>query len=252
MSNRDRARTIWQRPEPGARRPRHTREQIAAAALAIADREGFEAVSMRRVAAEVGAGTMTLYHYVRTKDDLVDLMDDAIMGEVLVPDGELPATWREAVGAIARRSHAAFIRHPWALGALSGSGGGPNGMRHFEQSLASVASLDIDMTAKLDLIALVDDYVFGFVFRTSQMEEAFSDTVGEETIAELLPHFEAQIRSGDYPHIAALFGDGLFGDGDTRETWELILATMTAPARFEQGLELLLDGIEAKLGRDGA
>ena len=89
--------SIWDRPEPGSRRPRHTREQIAAAALAIADREGFEAVSMRRVAAEVGAGTMTLYHYVRTKDDLIDLMDDAIMGEVLIPDGELPATWREAM-----------------------------------------------------------------------------------------------------------------------------------------------------------
>ena len=181
MSNRRIATdSIWERPEPGTRRPRHTREQIATAALAIADREGFEAVSMRRVAAELGAGTMTLYHYVRTKDDLVELMDDAIMGEVLIPDGELPATWREAMRAIARRSHGAFVRHPWALEALRGARGGPNGMRHFEQSLAAVASLELDTRAKLELIAIVDDYVFGFVFRTAEMADSFGKTASEE------------------------------------------------------------------------
>jgi AcrR family transcriptional regulator len=242
MSNRDHISSIWDRPEPGSRRPRHTREQIATAALEIADREGFEAVSMRRVAAEIGAGTMTLYHYVRTKDDLIDLMDDAIMGEVLIPADELPGTWREAIAAIARRSHHVFLHHPWALQALTGSRGGPNGMRHFEQSLAAVAPLDIDARAKLELIATVDDYVFGFVFRTGEVAAAFTDTTHEEVMTELLPHFEAQIRSGEYPQIEALFGDG-----DTRETWELIVETMTDPSRFERGLGLLLDGIEAGL-----
>jgi AcrR family transcriptional regulator len=237
--------SIWERPEPGSRKPRHTREQIAAAALAIADREGFEAVSMRRVASEIGAGTMTLYHYVRTKDDLVDLMDDAIMGQVLIAEGELPATWREAIRMIARRSHEVFLRHPWALQALSGSRGGPNGMRHFEQSLAAVSSLAIPARAKLELIAIVDDYVFGYVFRTGEVAAAFDAMAQEEVIAELLPHFEAQIRSGDYPHI-----ETLFGDADTRETWELIVETMTAAARFEHGLDLLLDGIEARLDGD--
>jgi AcrR family transcriptional regulator len=244
MSNRDRTSSIWERPEPGARRPRHTREQIAAAALAIADRDGFEALSMRRVAAEIGAGTMTLYHYVRTKDDLVDLMDDAIMGEVLIPAGELPATWREAMRAIAHHSYGAFLRHPWALKALSGARGGPNGMRHFEQSLAAVASLDLDVRAKLELMAIVDDYVFGFVYRSGEMAESFSATATEEAIEELLPHFEAQVHSGEYPNIEALFGDA-----DTRATWQLVVDTMTAASRFEEGLECLLDGIESRLIR---
>jgi len=246
MSNRDRLSSIWERPEPGSRRPRHTREQIASAALAIADREGFEAVSMRRVAAEIGAGTMTLYHYVRTKDELIDLMDDAIMGQVLIPDGELPAAWRDAIATIGRRSHDVFVRHPWALQALTGARGGPNGMRHFEQSLAAVSSLDVDPRTKLAVIAMVDDYVFGYVFRTGQVAAAFEATAKEEIIVELLPHFEAQIHSGAYPNI-----EHLFGDADVRETWELIVETMTAGPRFEQGLELLLDGIEAKLARDG-
>jgi AcrR family transcriptional regulator len=234
--------SIWDRPEPGTRKPRHTREQIAAAALAIADREGFDAVSMRRVAQEIGAGTMTLYHYVRTKADLVDLMDDAIMGEVLIPDGELPEAWRAAVRMIACSSHAAFLRHPWALRATNDSSGGPNGMRHFDQSLAAVASLAIDVRAKLEVIGIVDDYVFGYVFRTAEVAAALSATTTEERIEELLPHFETQIRSGDYPHIQALFGDT-----DTRQTWELVVEVMTAESRFEHGLDLLLDGIEAKL-----
>jgi AcrR family transcriptional regulator len=242
MSNRERIDSIWDRPAPGARRPRHTREQIAAAALAIADREGFEAVSMRRVAAEIGAGTMTLYHYVRTKDELVDLMDDAIMGQVLISEDELPGTWREAIHAIASRSREVFSQHPWALEALSGSRGGPNGMRHFEQSLAALATLEIDPRAKLELLAIVDDYVFGFAFRTAELAASFDKATQQEIIAELLPHFEAQIRSGDYPNIEALFGGS-----DIRTTWELIVETMTAESRFEKGMQRLLDGIEADL-----
>ena len=154
---------------------------------------------MRRVAAEIGAGTMTLYHYVRTKDDLVDLMDDAIMGEVLIPDGELPGDWRAAMRAIAARSHATFVRHPWAMQAMSGSRGGPNGMRHFEQSLAAVSSLAIDGRAKLELIAIVDDYVFGYVFRTGEVAASFSEMASDEVIAELMPLLRGPARDGGVP-----------------------------------------------------
>ena len=87
--------SIWLRPEPKGRQPSLSRSQIAGAALAIADAEGFEQVTMRRVAARLRAGTMTLYHYVRTKDDLVALMDDALMAQVLVPSAELSKGWRD-------------------------------------------------------------------------------------------------------------------------------------------------------------
>src|SRR3954447_23595661 len=98
MSRRERADApIWARPAPGSRRPAYTREQIARTAIAIADAEGFEAVSMRRIAADLGAGTMTLYHYVGGKDELVALVSDAIMGEIVVPDDELPDGWREGL-----------------------------------------------------------------------------------------------------------------------------------------------------------
>src|SRR5262245_27967501 len=65
---------VWTRPEPGSRKPRFNRDEIAAAAVRIADAEGLEALSMRRLAVELDAGTMTLYHYVRTKDELLALV----------------------------------------------------------------------------------------------------------------------------------------------------------------------------------
>ncbi|MBX5483044.1 MAG: helix-turn-helix transcriptional regulator [Myxococcaceae bacterium] len=112
LSKRSDEGPIWARPDPGARQPRFTRQRIAAAALEIADKEGFEAVSMRRIADALGAGTMTLYHYVRTKDELVALLDDALMAEILVPEDELSDHWQEALTTIARRTRKVFIRHP--------------------------------------------------------------------------------------------------------------------------------------------
>ena len=100
---------------------------------------------MRRVAQRLGAGTMTLYHYVRNKDELIALMSDAVMAEVVVPEGELSDDWRAALTQIANRSHAAFSAHHWVFQRMGDDGvPGPNGMRHFEQSLQAVAALGLD------------------------------------------------------------------------------------------------------------
>src|SRR5277367_3024482 len=103
---------------------RLTRETIGAAALSIADKEGFEMVSMRRVARELGVGTMSLYYYVKTKDDLIAVMDDALLGEALLP--KLPRNWRRAIVEIAKRTHTVFIRHPWALVSMLSAPSGLN------------------------------------------------------------------------------------------------------------------------------
>src|ERR1700677_837924 len=95
---------IWAVPPPAERKPRYTREQITGVALRIADTEGFDAVTMKRIAAELGAGTMTVYYYVRNKTDIVALMHDAILADVLIPGRELAAGWRDAMAAIARRT----------------------------------------------------------------------------------------------------------------------------------------------------
>jgi AcrR family transcriptional regulator len=236
------AEPIWTRPEPGARRAGYTREQIAATAIAIADADGFEAVSMRRVARELGAGTMTLYHYVRTKDDLVTLMDDALMGEVLVPDDELPLDdWRTALTEIATRTRATFLRHPWSFEGLGEASGGPNGMRHFEQSLAAVSQTGLDERSQLELIMLVDDYVFGYVLRELQMSTEHDPAAMPPTVRQF---FTDLLGSGDYPRIQRLVGDDDAVTGFTR-----VVGVAVEPGRFERGLRSLLDGVELRLTR---
>jgi AcrR family transcriptional regulator len=231
---------IWARAEPGARKPRYTREQIAAAALAVADSEGIEAVSMRRVAQELGAGTMTLYHYVRTKSDLLDLMGDTIMGEVIVPDGELSPHWREALTEIATRSRDAFVRHPWALEGLRGARGGPNGMKHFEQTLAAVSVLELPFDEMLEVALIVDDYVFGYVLRSVQADHGVVDEDARQAACEYLATL---IATGDYPHTSRMLGDL-----DVAAALELMMDAFRNPDRFAHGLEALMDGLERRLG----
>src|SRR5689334_10791506 len=99
---------IWIRPAP--RQPeRPTREEIVAAAVGLADAEGLQAVSIRRVAAALRTRPMGLYSHIARKDDLVDLMLDRVLGEVLVD--QLPADWRQALRAIAWHTRAAARRH---------------------------------------------------------------------------------------------------------------------------------------------
>ncbi len=196
-----------------SRKPRLTREKIATTALAIADKEGFTAVSMRRVAQELQVGTMSLYYYVKTKDDLIAVMDDALMGEALLPS--LPKDWRQAMMEIAKRTHAVYIRHPWALVAMLSAPPGLNAMRHTEQCLEALAETSMTAKQKITLLATVDDFVFGHALR----EAATDATIDMEFAA-------AQLATGAFPRLAEMFSSGRIE---------------THKGRFDQGLLALLD-----------
>jgi AcrR family transcriptional regulator len=236
---------IWLREEPGARRAGLSREQIGARAVEIADAEGFDAVSMRHVARELGAGTMTLYHYVRNKDELLTLMGDTIMGELVVTDEELSGEWRANLANVARATRRAFKRHPWIFEAMGQPvGSGPNGLRHFEQSMAAVRELRVSPRERLELIGLVDDYVFGFTLREALQE--MYEAEGDPDMTESgLAFFEAELESGDYPNVSRMFR------GDVRAGVERLMEAFSGERsnnrRFERGLTALLDGFEANL-----
>ncbi len=178
-----------------SRKSRLTREKIAIAALAIADKEGFGAVSMRRVAQDLKVGTMSLYYYVKTKDDLIAVMDDALMGEALLPS--LPKGWQRAMMEIARRTHAVYIRHPWALPAMLRAPPGLNAMRHMEQCLEALAETSMTAKQKITLLATVDDFVFGHALR-----EAAADATIDIEFAT------AQLVTGGFPRLAEVYGRG--------------------------------------------
>jgi AcrR family transcriptional regulator len=233
------------REEPGARRAGLSREQIGKTAVEIADAEGFEAVSMRRVARELGAGTMTLYHYVRNKDELLGLMWNVVMGELLLPEGELTGEWRQALSRIAQASRKTFKEHRWIFEAMSQPAqSGPNGLRHFEQSMAAVSELRIPPRERLELIALVDDYVFGFTLR-ELLEEMYREQGDPDMGESGLAFFESQFATGEYPHASKLFR------GDVKEGIQRLMESFSGERantrRFERGLKALLDGFEANL-----
>jgi AcrR family transcriptional regulator len=190
-----------------------SREKVAAVALRIADTEGFASVSMRRIAKEMGVGTMSLYYYVKTKADLIAVMDDALMGEVLAPS--LPANWREALTMIATRTRNAFLRHPWALSSMVSAPPGVNAMRHMEQCLQALDGTTLTTPEKFGLLATIDDFVFGYALRETATEPKAD-----------LKFVKAQLATGSFPRLEEAFGKG----------------RMPAKRdRFQMGLRALLD-----------
>jgi AcrR family transcriptional regulator len=233
---------LWTRAEPGSRKPRFTRDDIAATAIRIADAEGFDAVSMRRIAADLGAGTMTLYHYIRTKDELLTLVTDAVMGEVVLPpDAELPREWRAAITLIACRSRDAILRHPWMLDIHDDPPIGPNSVRHFDQSYGAIAEMPVPLRQKMELIMAVDEYVFGYCLH----ERNNVDQVGADGLPDPMRQYVNDlISTGEYPQLSHLAREhGL------ESAWEQMEAAVRDEGRFERNLARLLDGFERDLLR---
>jgi len=197
---------------------RLSREKIAAVALAIADEEGFGAVSMRRIAQELRVGTMSLYYYVETKDDLVAAMDDAMMAEVLLPS--LPQGWDRAMTAIAERTRSTFLRHPWALVALRSAPYGRNAMRHMEQCLEALAETSMSAKQKVTLLVTIDDFVFGHALRAAAADPTID-----------IAFARSEIASGKFPRLAEAFAGGPVAPSEDR---------------FEQGLQALLEAAASR------
>ena len=239
---------IWLRPEPNERRPRLNREQITATALGIADREGFEAVTMKRIASELDCATMTLYYYVRTKADIVALMHDAILADILIPDDELPEDWREGVTVIALRTRDVLLAHPWSLPSLNDAQIGVNAMRHMEQSLAALDALDLDVPKKLALWGIVDAYVFGSALQAIEMRTRAAMAKSNPALLDDAMTFgRQQLATGQFPRLAAL--DRMQRPSKRPEP----LRGASAPAeagqapQFERGLKALLDGLARQM-----
>jgi AcrR family transcriptional regulator len=216
-----------------ARRPEKQRELVRAA-LQIADRDGLEAVSMRRVSAELGWGTMTLYSYVANKDELVGLMADELGGELLVP-APLPADWREAMTAIARRTRQLLLAHPWVMSAPRGTLMSAAFARHVEQTFAALAHVgvggggEVDVRLQRSIARAVDDYTIG-----ATRGEINERRNGPAALERKRAHLTRLLESEDLPHLARAFAVGALDGGPSER-------------EFELGLDWLLSGIAASL-----
>src|SRR5713101_6508505 len=144
--------------------PTLSRGEIVDAAIAIADAEGAEAISMRRIAQALRSGTMSLYWHVANKEHLLDLMLDTVVGEVTIPDP--PGDWRSFLQVTARENRAVLLRHRWVMDFIGGRPPlGPNTILNVERSLAALESLHLDTATAMNILMTVSTYVMGAVLR---------------------------------------------------------------------------------------
>ena len=231
---------LWSKVDKPPQGPRGglSYERIAVAGVELADADGLDAVSMRKVAARLEAGTMSLYRYVESRDDLVELMVDHVYGEAVI--AERTGDWRADFGQAARRSRRAALAHPWLAGyAAARTTLGPNLLRVVDSTLGLLDGYGLHIDQMLDVWMTVQAFVQGYVLselgeREAQRRTGLSE---EEWRRRVGPWVRKVIASGRYPRVARVVLEAEdFPDAD---------------AVFERRLGYVLDGL-AHLMQPGA
>ena len=222
-------------PAPAARPPL-TRARVLEGAVALADRIGIEAFTIRRLADELDVKPMTLYHHVENKDAILDGMVDAVFAEIDLPPGELD--WRPAIRRRTVSAREVLARHPWAPPLMeSRTNPGPATLAHHDAVLGCLrrGGLSLELTAHV--YATIDSFLYGFALQEANLPFGGDEEIGDlaEQIVEPLPHDE-------YPHLVEFTTEHVLRPG------------YSFGSSFEFGLDLLLDGIEvaANGGASGA
>jgi AcrR family transcriptional regulator len=229
-------------PRPGPR-PGLDVDRIVAAAVRLADADGLAALSMRRVAAELGVGAMTLYTHVPGKGELVDLMLDGVLGE-MYPDEDVVRSggWRDRLEAVARANWELFLRHPWTVHLATGRPPlGPGLMRKYELELRAVDGLGLSELQMDLVVTLLNGFVRGSVGGVHERAaaERATGTTEEQWWRATEPYLARVFDAERYPTAARV------GPVAGEE-----LQAAYAPERtFEFGLARLLDGIGALVER---
>lgn len=225
----------WGLQPPGGRGPKRSLsiERIVEAGMKIAVAEGIGAVSMARVAGELGASTMALYRYVAAKDDLVELMVDTALG---APPPAAPGeTWRAGLRRWAVGVRDAYRGNPWALRApISAPPLGPNNIQWLENALATMASTPLDEQQKLSSALLVSGFVRAeetLLFDMAASSADGADAVYADVLRQLV---DAQ----RFPNVMAAIDSGALEDEDGINQ------------EFDFGIERILDGIEALIAAE--
>ena len=224
---------LWRRPveHTRGRRPSLTVDRVVKAAIAVADRDGIEAMSMARVANETGVGTMTLYTYVPGKAELIDLMVDEVFLERRLEEVELDG-WRERIELYARNTLEMHQRHPWLRQvSLAQPPFGPGLLAQEEFLLSSLDRAGLtprQVTAAATAVMLFVDSAVGTVVRAHETHP-YATSAAE--------HFwETIFDPSRYPSMNHLWLSGGYDRG----------AADAAAEAFEFGLARLLDGIESR------
>lgn len=218
--------------------PALSRAEIVDAAIVVADADGADAVSMRRIAQVLRSGPMSLYWHVASKEHLLDLMLDALVAEADVP--EPSGDWRADLQALARSRRAMLHRHLWAMEFMGGRPPlGPNTMLNMEHSLAILDGAGLDLATSMRVLETVVTYVLGAVLRET-------GEIGGQRGQE-----RAGITMQEWEPLRAAWRDRLAADGRFARVVRFLDeridpdAEQTRDERFEFGLNCVLDGLAA-------
>ncbi|HEY1174811.1 MAG TPA: TetR/AcrR family transcriptional regulator [Phytomonospora sp.] len=228
---------IWERPEPAERDTPSplSRDRIVRAAIALADAEDLDAVSLRKVAGALDAGPMRLYRYIGTKEELLELMVDAVYAEIPGPAGD---GWRPLLRSYAHGIRDAALRHGWFADLLGGRPHfGPATLAHTEATLAALhaepgfGDVDTVMSA-VDVLAV---HLIGALRKEigERRAERATGLSKWQWQRERGPYLMRALATGRYPTLERMVREAAHPD---------------AAASFELGLDYVLDGIEARLG----
>lgn len=204
-----------------------SRERIVASAIELADRDGLESVTMRRVAEHLGAGAMSLYRHVSDKQELIGAMVEQVTAEYAYPN-QTAITWREAMHVLARQDWAAFLSHPWMLTATTTVTPpfGTASLSAVEWALSALEEVGLPPDAAGRVIMTVNNYVQGSArVILGDRQAGAGDDPGRTW-----KHRLRDVDLSDFPHLSRLIAFPLpAGERD----W------------FTDGLDVILNGVEA-------
>jgi AcrR family transcriptional regulator len=205
------------------------RKRTLELALEVADSEGIRAVTMRRLARELGVEAASLYHHVRGKGEILDGLVDTVSAEI-----ELPAPtpgWRDTIHRRARNTRAVLLRHPWAMSLMaSRTTPGPATLALLEAGIRALREGGFPVAKAAHAVSAVDSYVHGFVLQ--EVNLPFHD---ETELASMTGAIMEQFPASDYPHLFEL-------------TIEHVLQPGYAYGNeFASGLEIVLTGVATSL-----
>ena len=203
-----------------------SKQRVVAEAIRLADHEGVDSLSMRRLAGVLDAGAMSLYHYVKSKDELLDAMVDVVFAEIELPP---PGTdWRTAMRRRSSSARQALARHPWAIALMeSRTSPGPANLRHREAVTACLREAGFSVVMATHANWLLDSYVYGFALQEASLPFDTATEMADMTEDVFLP----QLPQEEFPYL--------------NESAAALLAAGYDPAQeFEFGLDLVLDALE--------
>jgi AcrR family transcriptional regulator len=212
-------------PSPESRAPL-TRERVLGAAVQLADADGIESLTMRKLGLRLGVEAMSLYNHVANKDDLLDGMVDLVVSEIDLPADSVD--WKEAMRRRAISARSVFARHPWASGLIdSRESSGPARLRYLDWVLGTLRRAGFTLELASRAFSILDSYIYGF--GRQQLNMSVAPEITPEEMAEA---FLQAIPADEYPHLREMVVE------------HAMKAGYDEGADFAFGLDLILDGLE--------